>query len=258
MNNFFRRLPLYTKLMLIGLVPMAYIIYLSVQVYSFENEKVDLFKGFLQRIIQSSNINNLISELQNERKYSYEFAVKRDMYSKVVVQRVRTDTAIERLKSSTDLALSDFPSYTFLINLAGTRQNIDTASHPNPDAIMYYYSNTIYRLNTMNAMPGGSVSFLRPVYKDFVAQKLLSEMITFLGIMRANIYNALFRKTFMVETLLGTRGVYDIYNSYEAEFLLKSSPAAIQSYKNLLENSNYKLAKRYLDSTFKRMNFDSA
>ena len=52
--------------MLIGLLPLAYIIYLSIDVYKFETEKVNLFKGYHQRISQSANISNLINELQND------------------------------------------------------------------------------------------------------------------------------------------------------------------------------------------------
>ena len=110
--------------------------------------------------------------------------------------------------------------------------------------VMDYYTNVLFRFNTLNAFPTASNIYLEPVYKDLVAQKLLSEMVTYLGIMSANIYTALYTRQYMLEILMGTRGVYQFYNSYEPEFLLKASPAAVQSYKKMKSSSSTSAGNR--------------
>src|SRR6185312_15928973 len=135
------------------------------------------------------------------------------------------------LKESNDLALHDFTKYTFLDNLASTRAAIDTVKQYRPDAIIQYYTDAIFRINTLNsAIPGNT--FLDPVYQDLLAQKALSEMITYLGILRTNIFNVLYTKKYVVETLFGTLGVHKVFNTYETEFLLKAPPVAVKHYED--------------------------
>ncbi len=86
---------------------------------------------------------------------------------------------------------------------------------------MQFYTDAIFRLNLLSAaLPANT--FLKPAYPDLVAQKKLSEMITYLGIIRTNVFNVLLTKKYVFETLFGTLGVYKVFNTYETEFLLKA------------------------------------
>ena len=106
---------------------------------------------------------------------------------------------------------------------AGIRSAIDSGT--SQDVVMQYYTTAIFRLNTLNVVvPVGNNSYLNPVFNDLVTQKILSEMTTYLGIIRSNFYNVLYTKKNMVGTLYGLSGVFDIYKSYEAELLTKASP----------------------------------
>ncbi|HZI53463.1 MAG TPA: ATP-binding protein, partial [Chitinophagaceae bacterium] len=62
-------------------------------------------------------------------------------------------------------------------------------------------------------------------------------------------------RQYMLEILMGTRGVYQFYNSYEPEFLLKASPAAAQSYKHMKSSFPLQPVTRYLDTVFSTFNF---
>jgi signal transduction histidine kinase len=90
-----------------------------------------------------------------------------------------------------------------------------------------------------------------------VAQKLLSEMITFLGIMSANIYNGLYTRQYVVEMLVGSAGTYRVYKSYETEFNLKASATAKQGYARLKTAGPLGNTNNYLDTVFKKFRLDS-
>src|SRR5690349_4449737 len=125
MNHFFRRIPLPVKLMLIGLIPLAFLIYLSLELYQEKAEKVAVLKGYIQHINQSANINLLIDELQTERKLSFDYAMKKKGNDLLLRQRPLTDSVINLLKKSNDDALTNFTEYTFLKDLPDIRAKTD-------------------------------------------------------------------------------------------------------------------------------------
>jgi len=52
MNKLFKKLPLPVKLLLIGLVPLLFILYLSVQVNAEKNEKLEVMTRFMNQVNQ--------------------------------------------------------------------------------------------------------------------------------------------------------------------------------------------------------------
>src|SRR5436190_1815953 len=187
MNNFFKRLSLPLKLLLLILFPLALVAYLSFELYNEKSKKVDLLAGYIDRIAAAQDISDLINALQLERRQSFAFALKKDIDSRsqLEAQRPVTDLAIKNLEERKDSTLKDFKDYTFSNNLQNTRHAIDSRAWS--DLTMQYYTTSIFRLNTLNIiLPVGANRYLKPVYGDLVAQKLLSEMATYLGIIRAN------------------------------------------------------------------------
>ena len=257
MNGFFRRLPLPGKMILIGLVPLLFLVFMSFQIYHEKTQKVNQLGSFIQRIQQTGNTNTLIDYLQNERKYTFDFAMTKSRPAELDVQRPATDSIINYLQQNPDPSMESFANYTFLDKLQQVRNQADSGKI-GPNEVMHYYSTMIYRLNTLNTVSHGSVVYLQPVYMDLVAQKLISEMITSLGIMRSNVYNVLYTREYMVETLIGMVGLHDVYMTYEKEFYIKASPETITSYNNLRNNSSLKQVVDYMDTLFKRFSFDDS
>ena len=258
MNNFFRRLPLTTKLLLLTLFPILLIVYLSIGIYQEKTRSVQLIQGYIERISESADIADLISTLQMERRYSFAYALKKDMDSReqMGAQRLTTDLAIKKLDQRNDSTLRNFEEYTFLKNLKGIRSAIDSGT--SQDVVMQYYTTAIFRLNTLNiVVPVGNNSYLNPVFNDLVTQKILSEMTTYLGIIRSNFYNVLYTKKNMVGTLYGLSGVFDIYKSYEAELLTKASPSFLEEYKRISQNTALRPTMRYITKSFQKFYFDS-
>jgi signal transduction histidine kinase len=257
MITFFRKLPLQIKLLLIGLIPIIFLIYLSYQLYKEKAQKTKLIGGYIERIHQSGSINTLMTELQTERRYSYQYALTNEGYDKIVSQRKVTDSIIHYLQKSKDSSLAGFTRYTFLDNLFNIRKGLDTSQHYSADIIMQYYTTAIFRLNTLNSAAPSSNIYLKSVYRDLNSQKTLSEMITYFGILRTNIYNVLYTRKYMAETLMGTIGTYQVYKTYETEFLLKGSPAVLKLYNYQKDHTALKPALDYIENLFKTFKFDS-
>jgi len=85
MNTFFKKLPLLVKLMLIGLIPFSFLVYLTIQVYNEKTQKLELFHSYKTYIAESDDINELIRSLQDERKYSFDYAMLKSMQSELMV-----------------------------------------------------------------------------------------------------------------------------------------------------------------------------
>ena len=256
MYTFFRKLPLQIKLMLIGIIPFCFIIYLTVVLYREKTEKLTLFDHYKEYLAASSNISGLIDALQEERKFSFDYAITKSMHDELVLQRPKTDAFIQKLVAAGDSSLTGFIEYTKLKQLPQIRNQVDSFK-VGPNDVMHFYSNTVFRMNTLNTIPPANTAYLQTVYKDLMTQKILSEMNTYLGIIRSNIYNVLHTRQYMVETLIGTYGTYDIYKSYEAELLAKATPEILDRYDSIKTFTSFKPSLEYIDGLFKRFSFDS-
>ena len=251
----FRTLSLTVKLLLIGFIPILFLGYFSIMIYREKSQKVELIGNYIEHVEQSANISELIAELSRERRYSYFYILKDSVYSQILPHRAKTDSIMRILNKSKDLALRNYTKYTFLDNLSVMRAAVDS-SKINTDQVIQYYTDAIFRLNTLaSEIPGNT--FLKPVYQDLIAQRTLAQMITYFGIIRTNVFNVLFTRKYMLETLFGTLGVYKVYKTYETEFLLKASPGAVSKYDNVKKITDLKMSDAYLDSLFTTFKFDS-
>ncbi len=251
----FRNLSLTAKLLLIGVIPVLFLIYFSLMIYKEKSQRVELLGNYIEHIQQSQNVAELVAELTRERRYSYFYALNDTGFTTLLQHRKRTDSIINIIEKSKDNSFKDFQKYTFLNKIDSARNAIDSLKLTT-NGIMEYYTDAIFRLNLLSAaLP--SNTFLKPAYPDLVAQKKLSEMITYLGIIRTNVFNVLLTKKYVVETLFGTLGVYKVFNSYETEFLLKAPEAAVNNYKERKSGTDYGATLIYLNKLFNTFKFDS-
>jgi signal transduction histidine kinase/CheY-like chemotaxis protein len=254
MNTFFKKLSLSTKLMLMAIVPLALLVYFVIQIYNEKTEKIGVLNNYLDRIELSASISNLIDQLQTERRYSFGYVINREWKTEMLLQRRQTDSAIQKLDKNGQV--DNVESYTFLDSLGMVRLGIDNLSL-NPMQVTNYYTNTLFRLNTLNLVSAGNVTYLQLVRGDLQAQKLLSEMITYLGLIRANIYYALYSQQPASQTAEGLRSIYDIYKSYEKEFRLKGSLSSIQAFEKVNVNTEYRPTMLYIENFLHTGLFDS-
>jgi PAS domain S-box-containing protein len=144
-----------------------------------------------------------------------------------------------------------------LDGLDRVRKNIEQ-KRQTPDAVMGYYTTTIFRISYLDATPELLMGNIGKVNQDIRGLKAISEMNIYLAIINSNIYNVLYTHSkYGVGTLYGLVGIYQVYNTFEKEFLMEASPASVASYHKARQTSVLKPVIAYLDSAFKRMRVDS-
>src|SRR5688500_20386959 len=116
MNKFFRRLPLLAKLLIIAIVPMVFIIFLTIQIYNEKSKNVDQIKTYLNQIQHSSTLARLTDQLQKERRFSFDYALMKNHQVQMVSERPITDSLLKALELSGNETLRGFTEYTFLEN----------------------------------------------------------------------------------------------------------------------------------------------
>jgi PAS domain S-box-containing protein len=144
----FKRLPLQTKLILIGLVPTIFFLYVSLQYYRGEQQKLQLLRSDIRNINRSAGMDKLIDELRIERRYGYEFALKKVKDSKFIAQWKNTDAMISQQEKAHP-ELKNMAKYTLLDGLEKVRKNI-AQKKLKPDAVMGYYTTAIFRLSYLD------------------------------------------------------------------------------------------------------------
>ena len=257
MISFFKRIPLGIKLLLISIVPLIFIVFLTIRLQHERQKQVNVFIAFIERIKRNGNIILLIEDLQHERKLSFDHVMNKVGEEILAKQRNKTDSILNILNQSKDPQIMELDKYTKLGGLDSIRNKINNNTIAS-NAVTDFYSSLIFRLNTLTSVSVPVNPKLKPLYNDLQAQKVLSEMITYLSIIRANIYTILYTRKYEIEILMGTAGAYDILNSYEKEFFVKSKGNALEGYKKLKQKSDYREMLNLLQSSFTTFKVDSS
>ena len=256
MYRILRRLPLMPKLLLLAVLPIAFAAYLTFQLYMEKTRNVSQIKAYLERTEQTATIARLIDQLQLERRSSFDFALRNAGREQMLAQRPISDSLLAKLQESKDKNLKGFTSYVFLDNIDSVRNRIDRKAY-SPDLVMHFYSSAIFRFSTLTHPPSFAIEFLSDIYDELTMQKMLSDIITYQGIVSANVYNILYSRRYVPETLLGTLPSYDIYKSLEKELLEKADSASMKNYIRLKEHGTLAPVQTYLKKLFSSFKLDS-
>ncbi len=253
----FRKLPLTYKLLIAGIIPLLVLLYASEQLYSEKENRVTLVLNYNNHIHEAGEIASLISELEREARYSFEFALKKGRYSNLVIQRSRTDKFRINLEKSEDPSIKNFSKYTFLNGLEAIRAAQDSSAISDVQLTTEFFNNTILRLSTINTVALSNNAVLQSLYPDVESQRLLFEMTTLLATIRTKIYLSLFTGYNTQGTLSATHDAYNTLKTYEAEFLLKAPPSSVTLYNNKENYNKLKPVFDYLDYASINQQFDS-
>ena len=242
MKGFFKRLTLPAKLVLLGAIPLLFLMVVVLQYHKEKREKIAILDGYRKRIQQAIEINNLIDILQLERRYSFIYVLNGLQQNEMLQQRLKTDEAIQKVEQSTEGNNADFASYTFLNQLQSIRSRIDN-KEINPEAAMSFFTSSIFRLNTMNSVAAGNVLYLQPVMQTVAGQKLLSDIITYKGMLMAQLYLYLETGGQNTQILNSSRQLQEIVASYIREFTLKAPPNRVSAFNALRNEPSAKAAR---------------
>ncbi|ANE51447.1 response regulator [Flavisolibacter tropicus] len=257
MKRLLQRLPLPTKLMLLGLLPLLFLLAVSYQLYKSRDEKLALVDNYRQRVDLAININNLAEQLQKERRYAFGFALQGTWHNEMLAERQQTDAALQKLLTENGAGLPGFTSYTFLDQLKAFRARLDN-KQADAGEILNFYTNIIFRLSNQNNVAVGNNLYLRPIIKDLAGQKILSDIITYEGIVRAQVYLMLQTQQSNPQLISSVIQTQSIIDAFSKEFFIASSPQSIQDIKALQSDADVKAMGDYLNKLAKTKSLDTS
>src|SRR5665213_823172 len=229
MINLFKKLPLRAKLILIGFIPLLFLICISMEFYWLEWKKYNQSIDDIQVVSRSSMVNRLMDQLQEERRFAYEYALKKEGYTQLIAQQENTSQIIDEMEKDPDLR--GFEKYTMLDSLNAVRKKSD--SHKlSVDQVMNYYTISIFRISMIEVIPQLQVANSGQLNRELRSARAMSQIITYLGILRSNIYNVLYSRQYKYGsgTLQGLLGPYDVFSTYQTEFKAKAPPEFLSRY----------------------------
>ncbi len=244
------------KLGVIGLIPILFIIFLALSVQSEKQERLNTLEQFRLQIQQSANVNNFISELQSERRYAFAYAVSQHGESNMLLQQVRTDEALEKIQPTPGSRLEGFQQFTSIEDLAGFRQRI-IEKKVTEEEVMEFYSNIIFRLNSVAPVFTGAVTYLEPIALDLRGQRTVSEMITYLGMIRGSLYLSMYYNRTREQTRQQIAGMWNLYRNLEREFTVKAPAEAVNSLSSLTAETEYGTTTQYIQEYLNGVQQDS-
>ena len=249
MLKIIKRLPLSVKLLLICLIPISLSIYFSVMIYQEKSERINILESSIDLIHESSNIQDLIVALSWERRYSFNYLQNKERLEKLNEQKTKTDSIIEFIKNSTP-KLGNFPEYTFLNQLENIRNLVLNDPKFSVKSAISYYTNTINRINMMDApMPLGNL-FFKESFEDHLSQNVINKMINLLGTVRTNVYIGLYSQGIVTNRNISSSGYYRMFKSYEDELELNSTPETLRKYDSVSALPDYSRMISSLDVMF--------
>jgi signal transduction histidine kinase/DNA-binding response OmpR family regulator/HAMP domain-containing protein len=248
MNRLFKKLPLPVKLLLIGVVPMLFIIFISLRLNKMNEEKMRNLETFNKRIERYSDLMQLIDYLQAERRFSFNYVTQGQSETDMVVQRKETTAQINKI-SGKYAQLKDFASYTFLDSIQNIRKSIDRKT-TDANAVTNYYTNSLFRVNTISTISTAGINYLEPVNPKLLSQKSLSEAATYLGILRNSLYPEMLNGTVSLVAVDQLTGLYNIYRSFLTEMNARADVETKKRMDSVLNDPNVHFLNSYLNKLF--------
>ncbi|NLR65496.1 response regulator [Chitinophaga varians] len=256
MKKFFMQLPLPRKLFLIAIVPLICLIYLGIQIFNKQSEDIRSIENLLQDVSTAATVMKVADEIHMERRSSVNYVLGNYSQNDLLMQRAKTDLAIDAVKSRLLAADSRFFTYSLLNTLPKKRKEIDNKSMPQRE-VLDYYSNLIFRLNNLAHASTPDISVLKPLQQDLNSQYLLAQMAAYQGLIRMDLYYFILKKEVWPDDFSRIENNNDMYASLRAEFLDKSSPANAAALLKVEKSNEYVITSDFISNTIKNRKIDT-
>lgn len=186
--NRFNLIPLNYKLALLGLVPLICLIFFFFIVEKEKTERINGTDNFITRINLALSADNLIEQLQQERRLSLDKMFKINDEGALSVQQLKTDEAIQQLNMYTDSGLNaDYAEYTFIDELPNWRSSINQGTMGYAETFNHYQKIT-ERLSVFTEVSTDYANLNESLGTQIELREVLSKMVNYFAILRLNVY----------------------------------------------------------------------
>jgi len=254
MNKLFNRLTFPVKLMLLGLIPLLFLIYFAVEIIYEKQARVKIARDVINNIDKSILVNKLASELHLERRTSFSYIFEKKTSADLIAQRNKTDAALAAVEENDDQSFDAYLQYSML-NQLNSQRNLILKNELSPDQALNYFSNVLERVNSFYNISVENIPYLETISKDLAGQRLMFNMVNHYGILRALIYSTAVKKTYTEQEYNDIQKTLAITLSYIDEFKAKASTSAIVSFNKINSTEESKYCNQILSQISKTSTF---
>jgi signal transduction histidine kinase/DNA-binding response OmpR family regulator/HAMP domain-containing protein len=248
MRKLFNRIPLNLKLVLSAVIPLLALIYYFYITQVEKQIQITTTNNFIGRLDNSIATANLVDELQQERRFSLSFLLKRENNTNLINQRRESDNAFDELeKVSGDTFSEDYKKFTFINDLQDWRKRIDSASISANDVLLNYQL-LIDRLQSKINIRTDNPVRIQTSNNKLEASSALSRMINLIAVMRLELYLNLTNNVSVSTSFSDFQKNYNLFKSYEYELLTNSDIQIINDYNTLREESGLNPTINFFDA----------
>lgn len=240
MKNLFSKIPFNTKLVLLAVIPIIFVIILSINAYNTSNENLRNIEIFQKEFYDSKLLNSLIENVQQERRTSVGFLLKQYQKTELLFDRKATDNALSDLKTSEQVNSQLIETYSSLDRLDSIRKAIDESKIRARECLEIYTS-IINRSNNLLKFSPNNLPGFETIQSDIYSYKLLTSIISRFGITRSNL--GLFLQSNGTDSSSQSiiKNSNDVLESYEDEFINTASKKYAINLNNILNAPEYKI-----------------
>lgn len=253
MNRLLSHLPVQIKLILIGLIPLAFLIYLAIQVIKENNSRIDIVTNVVKDIDKGALVMELSSALHQERRVTYGYLYNNFSLSELAAVKFHTNEALSKLEKVLDSDFTNYTRFTLLDELSRYRNDV-LNSNINVNQVLDYYTNVLFKIHASNSMSVSNIPYLKPIEKDVASLESLSQVLNYFGMLRAKIYSAARINSHNTQEYAAIRQYYSLIESYWQEYQVKADTASVKKVQAIAAET----ASVYIDSTLKYVVNNSA
>src|SRR5690606_38321254 len=252
MKKIFSQIPLKLKLIISGTIPILVLLYFSYAILREKKDQIETTKNFITRLNISTEINYILSEIQQERRSSLSKLVYKGSEEMLNIQRNKVDEAAKDLQQALGLEFDkNYKDYTFLAQLPSWRRKIDRYEI-SVDEVLKNYQMLIDRLRSKEYIWTDNPTIPKGVGNALQVNTVLSSMVNYISLMRLRIYFISFdngqanQDKFNLEFPI----LYKLFKSYEQELLVKGDTSSVEKYKTISKEGELRLTLAYFDQIF--------
>lgn len=258
MRKLFNQIPLNLKLLFSAVIPLLALFYYFYIIQAEKQIRVTSTNNFIGRLNNTIATDNLIDELQQERRFSLSFILKRENSTNLIDQREESDIAFSELEKLSKNGFSeDYKKFTFINDLEGWRKRIDN-NDITVDEVLINYQILIDRLQGNINIRTDNPLLIQTSNSKLEASTALSGMSNLIALMRLEIYLSLIDNASMSLFIIDFQKNYSLFKSFEYELLTNGDKEIVNNYNKLRESPILNPTLSFFDTTIKANKIDNS
>ncbi len=215
--------------MLIGLIPLIFLIYFAVQIINEKNDRVQVVNNVIKDINSSLAVMEVASQLHLERRLAFSYAYDKTVPAQLTTQFSNTDNALLEIDNLLPETTGNYRKYSLLDILKPLRKQI-ISKQVSPNEILNYYSNILSRIPSVSNNSVENIPYLSSISKDLKSQGIIFQMTNYYGLMRSSVYSTALTRTTSTLAFEDITKNSQMATSYWDEFLAKSDSGTIPGF----------------------------